>query len=174
MFLDLAKKRRSIRQFNSEEVSEKDLNSIIEATLLAPSAKNRKPCEYIVVRDKQVLAELSQFKKANAHFIKDAQVAIVVLVDKETAGVTYSQDASIVATFIQLAAADLGIGTCWANVVGGERSDGEDSESFLKRFLNIPEKYGVESVIALGHYDKEPAPLKEKDLSSKIHFDKYS
>lgn len=53
MLLDLVEKRRSIRKFTDEKVSEEDLREILTIALHAPTAKNRNPVRYIIIRDKK-------------------------------------------------------------------------------------------------------------------------
>ncbi len=82
MFYDLACKRRSYRDFTDEEVSLEDLNKIMEAGLLAPTGKNAKSVELVLVRDKNQLKALSTFKEAGACFLEKSKAAIVVLSKK--------------------------------------------------------------------------------------------
>ena len=55
--------RRSVRAYAAEPVPEDKLEKILQAGLLAPISKNRKPCEFYVIRDKAVLKELSKAYK---------------------------------------------------------------------------------------------------------------
>ena len=69
--------RRSIREFTNEDVSEADLETLLRAAMAAPSAHNRQPWHFVVVRDKALLAkmaELHPYAKMAAH----APLAIVV------------------------------------------------------------------------------------------------
>lgn len=63
-FLDLLKQRRSYRQYTGEPVEKELLDKIVEAGLLAPSGRNIKPEEFIVVTDSKLLTQLSQCRKA--------------------------------------------------------------------------------------------------------------
>lgn len=173
MFQDLIKKRRSIRSYTGEKVSKEDLECLLEAGLSAPSAKNRKPVEYIVIEDEKMLDHLGKFKKGTAAFIGKAPLAIAILVDKEAAQVTYVQDASIAATFIQLQATDLGLGSCWANVLGSTDPEGRPGEVYIREALEVPEKYSIQAIIAIGHIDKFPKDLPPFDRKAKIHYEKY-
>lgn len=64
MLLELVEKRRSIRKFTDERVSDEDLKEILTIALHAPTAKNRNPVRYIVVRDKKRLNKLSDYKES--------------------------------------------------------------------------------------------------------------
>ena len=79
--IDLMYKRRSTRKFSDEEIPKEDLELILESALLAPTAMNRKPCEFIVVSNKETLNELSESKDMGAKLIAGANKAIVVIAD---------------------------------------------------------------------------------------------
>lgn len=173
MFLDLAKKRRSIRSYTEEKISAEDWEVILSCALRAPSAKNARPVEMIVVEDKETLANLGSFKERNAHFLPDAAGAIVVVVDREKAPATYEEDASIVCSYIELAAADVGLGSCWVNAVGNKHSDGRPSGDVLKEMFGVAENYEAIAVIALGHPSKHPGERTNVDENHRIHKERF-
>lgn len=149
MLLELVEKRRSIRKFTEEKVSDEDLKEILTIALHAPTAKNRNPVRYIVIRDKKRLLELSRYKINGAGFLAEADLAIAIATDTEIAPNTNHQDASIAATFILLAAADLDLGATWANVVDAKHESGISAQEFLHNFFNLEDKFDVECII--GH-----------------------
>lgn len=155
MLLDLVKKRRSIRNFTDEEVRDEDIRKILEIALHAPTAKNRDVIRYIVVKNKEKLKELSTFKNVAAKFLEGANVAIVVLSNKELAENTYHQDACIAATFLQLAVTELGLGSTWANVTNAVNDEGRCSQEVLHEMLEVSDKYNIECIIGIGHIAKE-------------------
>ena len=53
--MELIKKRRSVREFTDQEISDSDIQKILEAGVAAPSAKNQQPWEFIVIKDKSIL-----------------------------------------------------------------------------------------------------------------------
>ena len=163
MLLELVEKRRSIRKFTDEKVSDEDLKEILTIALHAPTAKNRNPVRYIVIRDKKRLAELSRYKINGAGFLAGADLALAIVTDREIALNTHHQDASIAATFILLAAADLDLGATWANVVDARHESGITAQEFLHKFFDLEDKFDVECIIGIGH------PAEEK--SEKIPFE---
>ncbi|RVU55053.1 nitroreductase family protein [Anaerosphaera multitolerans] len=173
MFNELAKKRRSIRKYTDEEISEKDLNLILESALLSPTGKNLDSKRFIVIKDKEMLEKLSKYKVSGAAFLKGASVAIAVVTNKELAATTYNQDACIAATFIQLQAEDLGLGSCWGNVTTAVNEEGRPSQEVLKELLEVPEEYNVECVIGIGHKAEEPREKKELDFKEHVFFEKF-
>jgi len=82
MILDLAKKRRSIRQFTGEKVEKSTVDEIMKVALLAPSSWGKHPVEFVIVEDKMTIKRLAQCKRMGAGPLQDASVAIVVIVDR--------------------------------------------------------------------------------------------
>ena len=82
---DVILKRRSIRNYSAEPIPEEKLRRIIEAGLLAPTGRNRKPCEFYVIKDKTLLKKLSEIKPAGGAMLADCAAAIVVAGDSDKA-----------------------------------------------------------------------------------------
>lgn len=114
-FLELAKKRYSVREYDSRPVEKEKIDKILEAAHVAPTAANLQPVKLIVVQEKEQLNKLS--KAAN---IYHAPLAIIVCADHEKAWVrpfdqkqTTDIDASILTDHMMLQATELGLGTVW-------------------------------------------------------------
>lgn len=170
--LEILKNRRSIRKFKEEKIDNSIIEQLLQATLLAPSSKDKKPVEFIVVDDKETIEKLKTCKSKGAAALETAPCAIVVIADSELSDV-WIEDASIAATLIQLAAANLGLGSVWIQM-RKRQSDIKSSEEEVRELLNIPEKYGVLSIMAIGYKDeiKEPYDVKSLDFS-KVHNNRY-
>ena len=86
--------------------------------------------------------------------MKGAAAAIVVMGDRSKTDI-WVENASISATFIQLAATAMDLGSCWVHVRDRQRSKEDPSkgtaEDYLRGLLGIREQYSVLCVIALGH-----------------------
>ena len=78
-FLDFLKQRRSYRQYTGEPVEKELLDKIVEAGLLAPSGRNIKPEELIVVTDPELLTQLSRCRKAGSQMLEGAAACIIVI-----------------------------------------------------------------------------------------------
>ncbi|MBU1023116.1 nitroreductase family protein [bacterium] len=120
-FFELIKKRRSIRMFTGDPVSDEHIEKILEAARIAPSAGNLQPYEFRVVRDQNILQELVQAAFGQG-FIARAPVSIVFLEDAKRSENQYGnrgsqlyvhQDTAIAVSHAHLAAADLGLGSVW-------------------------------------------------------------
>ena len=151
--LDLILKRRSVRQYLQKEVEEQVLKDILSAGLLAPTGMNKKPCRFYVIKKKEILEALSTVKPAGAAMLKEASVAIAVVVDEERTD-TWVEDSSIALSFMQLEAADKNLGSCWVQI-RLRTNEGKSSESEVQKLLNLSDKDRVVGILALGYPEKE-------------------
>lgn len=115
--LEAINTRRSIRKFTGEIISDKDLELILKAGFQAPSAMNREPREYIVIRDKEKMDKIASYHP-HAKMLPQAGCAIVVCGDKEKQNIEgfLSQDCSASVQNILLAAHGLDLGAVWCGV----------------------------------------------------------
>jgi nitroreductase len=148
-FLDLVKKRRSVRQFKDEAIPEDKLNTILEAALWAPSAGNTRCARFFVVRDADTKKRLAS-EAGHQLFIAQAPVAIVVAADLEAVEKGYGergrstyalQDAAAATQNIMLAAADLGYGSCWV---------GAFEEIVASKILGLPGHVRPLAIVPIG------------------------
>ena len=149
-FLELLKSRRTCRQFTNESVSKESIEYILEAARLSPSGHRIRPWDFIVVEDKETLKALSVSKASGAALIEGAAVAIVVAADITKTDV-WVEDCSIATIIMQLAAEELGLGSCWVQIRMRKDAEGNDATENVKRILNLPENYSVLSIVAIGH-----------------------
>ena len=148
--LDILKKRKSIRKYTDENISDDVLNQIIEAGKLAPSGRNKKPVKLIPVRDKETLEYLSNTSSHGSQILAGANAAIVVVGDSELSD-TWIEDCSIAMMIMQLRATELGVGNCWVQVRGRYLDEtGELTADLIKSKFNIEDKYSVECMLSLG------------------------
>ncbi len=166
-FYELVKRRRSIRAYRPDPFEEDKLLRILEAGRLAPSAANRQPWHFIVVRD-PTKKELLRRGYNRDWFVK-APVIIVVCADPSEAwrrrdGEEYWKvDAAIAMEHIVLAAANEGLGACWI---------GAFDEKAVKEVLGIPEHIRVVAMTPLGYPAEEKGPVTDrKPLEEIVHYD---
>ena len=165
-FLDLVKKRQSVRQYDSRPVEPEKLERCLEAARLAPSASNSQPWKFIVVSDPQLVVQVAKetvgpFSSFN-RFAVQAPVIIVISIERMK---TFTQvaarlkdrefafmDLGITAEHFCLQAAEEGLGTCMV---------GWFNEFSLKKLLKIPVNKRIGLVITLG-YPPENYPTRVK------------
>lgn len=165
--------RRSIRKYKDTKIKEEKIMEILGPALLAPSGKNKKPCEFIIISKKEMLKKLVEVKAKGIGMLEEASHGIVVIGKPEVSD-TWLEDCSIAATVIQLKAWELGIGSCWIQIRGREDKDGIPSEKRTRELLGIPEKMRVLCIISLGYPDEVKPEYTEKDIENwRIHLEKY-
>lgn len=164
---ELIKKRFSARSFSEKEISQDELNTILEASSWAFSAMNYQPWRYIYVRknDSQNFEKLADcLNGGNKPWAKNADVLMVCLVKKKyddgnVNGAAYHDVGAANATMI-LQAVSMNI---YGHVMGGF------GKSKAAELLNIDtEEYDPFVMIALGHLDlpeKLDEPYKTREVT---------
>lgn len=161
-FLELAKKRYSVRKYGARKVEAEKLAKILEAGRVSPTAANFQPQRLIVIQKEDGLEKLK--KGANVY---GAPLAIIVCSDhsitwkrpfdgKDTADI----DASIVTDHMMLQATELGLGTLWICYF---------NPAVIKEEFNIPDNLEPINILAIGYpagtpelpdrHDKKRKPL---------------
>lgn len=160
--------RRSVRKYLDKPVKEDDLNEILKAGMYAPSAVNKQPWHFIVIKDKKILNDIKNIHPYSTS-LQTAPIAIIVCGDTELefAKDFYLSDCAAVTQNILLAAKELGLDTCWMGIFPWEKLT-EDFEKYFK----LPANVKPYSVIALGYGAEEKARPERFD-KSKIHIDKW-
>jgi len=159
--------RRSIRKYKSDPVEKGKLERILEAGRLSPSAVNKQPWHFIVVRDPSVRESL-RASYGQSWFV-NAPLIIVVCADPSSAWVRrdgeefWKVDAAIALQDMILCATEEGLGTCWI---------GAFSEEPARRVLKIPEKIRIAAMTPLGYADESKKPVSDrKPLKEITHYE---
>ena len=172
--IDIIKKRKSVRRFTDQEVSEEDLKAVLEAARLAPSGTNAQPWHFIIIKNKDTQKELANLIPWGS-FIKNAPIIIAILVNTKATWAIL--DGAIAMTHITLEAAARGLGTCWvANWPNVPKKP--ELETQIKNILGIPEelqpKMKVITITPLGHpHPRGSMTTKRKPLEDIVHFEKF-
>ena len=172
-FHDMLFTRHSIRKYTDEPIDGEHVKLLLEAALLAPSGKSVRPWEFVVVEDKGVLAKMSECRPFGSGPVAKCKLAIVVCGDPGKTDV-WVEDCTIAATYIQLQAEALGLGSCWIQMRGRFDKDNNDSADLIRELLDIPGEQQVECIIVLGHKDEVRRPVDpDKLLWEKVHIGKF-
>ncbi len=173
MLLSVIRKRRSIRKYLQKPIEPEKQDALIEAALRAPSSRGLNPWEFIIVDNPDLLNRLSSSKQYGSSFLKEASLAIVICADAQKSDV-WIEDTSIAATYIQLTAESLGIGSCWIQIRERMRDNDQTAENFIQEILGIPEQLKVDSIIALGYPGETPKPHEKDKLQyQKVSYNRY-
>ena len=168
--IDVMLKRRSVRKYTADEIPNEKLNKILQAGLLAPTSRNKKPCNFLVVDDKETLEKLSKSKQSSSKFLKNANMAIVVVANALISD-TWIEDSSIALAFMHLMAAEQDIGSCWVQIHLRKSESGESSEDYVREVLGIDDYFRIVGILSLGIPFYEVKGYKIEDIDKKrVHY----
>ena len=167
-FLELAKKRYSVRADKNEAVEYERLDAILEAARFAPTAVNYQPFQIIVIKTEGRREELKRIYQAE--WFSEAPLVICLCAIpnhawKRRDGKNYADvDATIVMDHIILAATSMGLGTCWIGAFDVDAA---------KEVLNLPD--GVEPLVftPIGYPADEINRKKRKEISELVRYEKW-
>lgn len=149
-FIEIAKKRYSVRSYKDKKVEEEKLHKILEAAHVAPTAANLQPIRLISVQSSEGLGKIG--KGANLY---GAPLAIIVCADHSKAWVrpfdkkqTGDIDASILTDHMMLQATELGLGSVWICYF---------KPDVIRREFGLPEELEPVNILAVGYSDEEAA-----------------
>ena len=167
-FLELAEKRYSCKRFDGKQIKPEELEYILQAGRLAPTAKNLQEQHVYVIQSEEGLKRVDRLTPCRY----GAPTVLCVAFHKDEV-FTYPggkrdsgiEDASIVATHMMLAAADTGVDSCWLNLFDPEQAAKE---------LGLPEYEEVLMLLDLGYAAEGQEPLKNhysrKELSETVSY----
>ncbi|MEM3357228.1 MAG: nitroreductase family protein [Candidatus Bathyarchaeia archaeon] len=170
--IEAIKGRRSMRAFQSREISHEIVEKLIDVARWAPSAGNIQPWEFVVVRKPEIKRRLAE-AALNQTFIEEAPVVIVVCANENRSARGYGvrgktlyciQDTAAAIQNIHLAAYSLGLGTCW---VGAFR------EEEAKEILKIPEGIRPVAIIPLGYPAETPSPPPRRPINQIVQYETF-
>ena len=162
MFEAIAK-RASVRKYLDKPVPKDIIEKIVDAGRRAPSARAVEPWEFIVVEDKNTLADMGKIAD-HGPFIKDSACCIAVYCADTK---YYLEDGCAATENILIAAAASGLGTCW--VAGDKKTYADDISELLK----VPEGNRLISLISMGWPVSDPVQNKKRGLKDVLHWEKY-
>jgi nitroreductase len=164
---EIIQNRRSVREFNNEEVSDEIVREIVQAGLFAPSACNVCGTRVIYIKDKQIIKRI--IKLQTAHFINENTKILCIVYDNSGDNREYKETALSAAAAIEnmlLKATQLNIATCWvANL---------PRQKFLKEILNVPRNFDIISFICFGRTNiKNKFVPRKYNVNDILYIDKF-
>lgn len=162
-FTELAQARYSVRKFSDKAVEPEVLHRILEAGLLAPTAKNNQPQRIYVLQSKEALDKLDSL----THCRYGAGTVLLFAYNSDEdwknpleegvhSGV---EDVSITATYIMLRAIELGVYTTWCNYFANSK---------LERTFALPENEKAVLIMPIGYPAEGVAPAPAHTASKKL------
>ena len=168
-FLDLVSKRYSVRAYKPDAVPDDVLAQVLEGARLAPTAANRQPFRLIVIHTRGREDELRRIYGRDWFVQPPSVIAICGLPDKgwtrASDGHNYAEvDGGIVFDHLTLAAADLGLGTCWI---------GAFDPIAAREVLGLPEGVHPIAFTPLGYPDGDFRPKQRRPLEELVSYERW-
>lgn len=162
--LTVLKERRSIRKFKPQQITDAELEAVLDAGTYAPSGKGRQPCVIVAVQNTDDIARLSRMNAAVWGRDIDPYYGAptILLVLSSTASDTPVEDGCAVITYLLAAAHAAGLGACWIN---RERQmfDSEEGKALLKKWGVLGDYTGIAGC-SLGYIEGDnPKPAARKE-----------
>jgi nitroreductase len=161
--IDAIMRRRSVRKYEAKPVAEKDLATILEAGRQAPSAANRQPWHFIVVRDEDQKRRLAE-ACSDQMWMADAGVIIAGVGKPSVNEKWFPVDVAIAMENMILAATALGYGTCWI---------GAFDQGKVKEVLGVPEELQVVALTPVGVPADRPDARPRQPMAEFASLDRY-
>lgn len=143
--IDAILSRRSIRKFTQEPVGEKEIETILNCGIWAPSGLNNQPCRYIVVQERSNIVDIADCTHYS-DVVLNAPVLIAVFLDKD-AMYNYVKDVQAAGASIQnmlLSCHSMGLGAVWLGEILNQKEK-------VNSILEAPDSFELMAVLAIGH-----------------------
>ena len=163
--LPFIESRRSVRRFTAEPVADADVQRLLEAAMAAPSAMDRRPWEFVVVRDPALRAELGRTHQYSG--MAERAPVVFVVCGREADSTHWMVDCSAATENLLLEAVSLGLGAVWVAVFPSV-----ENETKVRALLGMPDDLRVLCLVPLGHPAESPAPRSKFD-AARVHFDRF-
>ena len=133
--------KRAVRKFTAEPLSAETVETILNAGRLAQSAKNTQPWHFIAIRDREILEALSKLGHYAGH-LAGAALGVALLTPPPEQRFSIMFDAGQAAAYMQLAAWELGVGSCLATIYEPEQA---------RQLLGFPAEWHIRIAISFGY-----------------------
>ncbi|MDF2614212.1 MAG: nitroreductase [Clostridia bacterium] len=143
--------RRSVRSYLQKQITDEELQAVLEAGKFAPSAMNQQPCHFVAVQNKEVMEKISNGCKAAIGRDIDPfyHAPTIVIVFADQGAIAPVQDASLALENMMIAAASLGLSSCWIHSVNAFFT--QDAGKEMKKEWGIPDDYMSVGSCILGY-----------------------
>lgn len=164
--------RRAIRTFTGKKIPKSDLEKMVDAGRLAPSARNEQRWDFIILTQAEVLNQITSHFRTGRKFStqddgKFDGVSAIIAVVLDGSHEYWREDGSAATQNILLTARGLGWGSCW---IEGQMRLHEEK---FKELLGVPKDRRILLLIALGEPVQWSQPPPKKALSQVLHWERY-
>ena len=195
VLLNIIRKRRSVRVYKTGKVTDKQLETILEAARWAPSGANTQPWEFVVTRDRAKMKRVREifynewkqrkledpvnYKGLSKYYVGDASVLVLVCGDPRTMQVylttrrpgdrekLFQASVASAVEHMMLVAASMGLGTVWVSVR-------EEVEPEIRQVFKVPQPLRLLWVVPIGHGRFWPKAKPRRKISDFVHREFYN
>lgn len=157
------RERHSVRAFLDRPLSRDQLQALVNAGRLAPTARNEQPWEFIVITTREGRAEIAGLTD-HGRFIGDAAACIAV-VCRDTK--YYLEDGCAAVENILIAATALGLASCW---VAGDKKPYAPQ---VLAALGVPAGHRLVALLALGYPERPPVAAARREVADVLHWERF-
>lgn len=154
---EAVQRRRSIRKYKPDPIAADSWHRITEAGRLAPSASNRQPCRFLVVRDREKRRQLAEAARGQSFIAEAPLVMVACASEKRTMSngqyEAWVVDLTIALDHMTLVAAEEGVGTCWIAAFDPEA---------IRQLLGLGKDVPILAVMPFGYPAEAPAARPRK------------
>jgi len=161
--------RRSIRKFSNQPVEQKKIDKLLRAAMQAPSAANQQAWEFIVVQDKEKLAQVAE-TSPYAKPAAGSAVTFVLLADESKMKVPtgWEQDMGAAAENLLLEAVHLGLGGVWLGV-----ATADFVVENVRKLFELPADIRPFALISVGYPDGQKNQFVDRYQADRVHYEKW-
>jgi len=165
--LDAIQTKRAVRRFQKKPLPDPVVHAILNAGRRAQSSKNEQAWQFLAIRDKATLAALSKCGTWAGH-LAGAALGVAILTPDPAAKFQTMFDAGQAAAYMQLAAVELGVGSCPASIYEADKA---------RQILGFPPEWHLRIALSFG-YPSDPAELSaaskkggRREIEDVVHWD---
>lgn len=163
-YLDFIHSRRSFRQFTEQQPTDEQIENMLRAGCSAPSSRAIYPCHFIVIKSREIMAEIRKVHEKSIA-LDSAPLSIIVCGEPALSELAWRDDCAAATMNILYAAHAQGLGPCWQGIYPREYR-----MTPISAILKLPENIVPYSLITIGYAAKEKKPQLRYD-QSKMHMD---
>ncbi len=161
--------RRSIRKFTNQAVEAEKIDKLLRAAMQAPSAGNQQEWEFIVVEDKERLAQVAE-TSPYAKPLAGSGVTFILLADESKMKVPtgWEQDMGAAAENMLLEAVHLGLGGVWFGV-----ATADFVVENVRKLFELPDHIRPFAMISVGYPDGQKNQFIDRYQAERVHYEKW-
>jgi hypothetical protein len=198
IMLNVIRKRRTIRQFTAEDISQEQVETLLEMAMCAPNRLDRRPWHFVVFRDKALQKQLADLLRVHPYL--EAAPVVIAVCGLPSISSTWLLDISAAIENMMIAATAMGLGTTWLGNPGdalwnrcekmlvNALAIPQDDIGIVQKLLRRRERFfwgkspkdlkpviRIPALVAVGHPAQEPSPHGKHDRFDvrKVHYGRW-